>query len=382
MSGNRQPDPAGVDLDAVLEVRDLRTYFVDPDGDKERTARAVDGVSLRLRPGETLGLVGESGCGKSVTALSILQLLPVPPARIMPGSSVRLGGTELVGASVDQLRAIRGGEVGMIFQEPMTSLNPVLRVGDQVAEAIRQHRTLDRKAVRAEVVSLLARVGIADPERRLRAHPHQLSGGQRQRVMIAMAIASRPSVLIADEPTTALDVTIQAQILELLASLQDEFGMALLFISHDLAVVAQVADRVAVMYGGQIVEEATSTELFSRPRHPYTEGLLLAVPDVEAPRDRLAVIPGRVPHASRWPSGCRFEPRCPYRWTRCETPPDLSGDGGAAEADPAGGVVEHAVRCWLREEPGRRGTDGFQPDPGAGPAPGGTSGSISGESAS
>ena len=339
VAGQKRPGPTDSGSQAVLEVRDLRTYFVDED----HTSRAVDGVTFELRPGETLGLVGESGCGKSVTALSILQLLPVPPARIMPGSSIKLGGRELVGAPVKQLRQVRGGEVGMIFQEPMTSLNPVLRVGDQIAEAIHEHRKPDRTALRAEVLSLLDRVGISDPERRSRAHPHQLSGGQRQRVMIAMAIASRPSVLIADEPTTALDVTIQAQILDLLASLQAEFGMALLFISHDLAVVAQVADRVAVMYGGQIVEEATGTELFTAPRHPYTEGLLLAVPDVEAPRDRLAVIPGRVPHPSRWPAGCRFEPRCPYRWDRCATAPNL----------------DRGVRCWLPEEPGRREAAGY-----------------------
>ena len=243
VAGPQRPRRTDSGSEAVLEVRDLRTYFVD----EEHTSRAVDGVSFDLRPGETLGLVGESGCGKSVTALSVLQLLPVPPARIMPGSSIRLSGRELVGAPVRQLREVRGGEIGMIFQEPMTSLNPVIRVGDQIAEAIRQHRKTDRTELQAEVLSLLDRVGISDPERRCRAHPHQLSGGQRQRVMIAMAIASRPSVLIADEPTTALDVTIQAQILDLLASLQAEFGMALLFISHDLAVVAQVADRVAVM---------------------------------------------------------------------------------------------------------------------------------------
>ncbi len=323
----------------VLQVRDLRTWFDTDDG----TARAVDGVSFDLREGETLGLVGESGCGKSVTALSLLRLVPTPPARILPGSSIRLRGEELVDATEERLRQVRGGEVGMVFQEPMTSLNPVFRVGAQVGEALRRHRGLKGTPLRREVISLLDRVGIPEPERRARAYPHQLSGGMRQRVVIAMAISCRPSVLIADEPTTALDVTIQAQILDLLADLQAEFGMALLFISHDLGVVARVADRVAVMYAGRIVEEAPAASFFRGPVHPYAEGLLRAVPDVDAPRDRLAVIPGTVPPASRWPEGCRFRPRCPYAWDHCLEGPGLLSAGEGRSA-----------RCWLVEEPERR----------------------------
>ncbi len=328
----------------LLEVENLRTWF-QAEG---REVRAVDGVSFRLSAGETLGLVGESGCGKSVTALSILRLVERPPGRILPGSSVRLRGEELTTASEERLREVRGGQIAMVFQEPMTSLNPAYTVGEQIAEALRHHRGMRRERSRGEVVELLARVGLPEPERRRRQYPHELSGGMRQRAMIAMAISCRPAVLIADEPTTALDVTIQAQILELLASLQEEFGMALLLITHDLGVVAQVADRVAVMYAGQIVEEAAARELFRSPRHPYTEGLLLAVPDVERPRERLAVIPGSVPDPSRWPPACRFRPRCPYAWERCgrEAPPPLADAGSRS-------------RCWLAEEPSRRSEAGF-----------------------
>jgi oligopeptide/dipeptide ABC transporter ATP-binding protein len=325
-------------------VRELRTYFQSTDRGtgSDRVARAVDGVDLDLEAGETLGLVGESGCGKSVTALSIIGLVPDPPGRVMPGSSIRLRGEELVGAARPRLRVVRGGEIAMVFQEPMTSLNPVLRVGDQVGEALQEHSGMSRSEALLEAIVLLERVGLPEPGRSSRAYPHQLSGGMRQRAMIAMAISCRPSVLIADEPTTALDVTVQAQILELLASLREEFGMAMLFISHDLTVVAQVADRVAVMYGGRIVEQGPAHALFHRPSHPYTQGLLRAVPDLEAPRDRLAVIPGRVPHATRWPSGCRYGPRCLHRWERCdEEPPLLGADASAA-------------RCWLTEEPSRR----------------------------
>jgi oligopeptide/dipeptide ABC transporter ATP-binding protein len=263
----------------------------------------------------------------------------------MPGSSIRLNGEELVGADRARLRAVRGGEIAMVFQEPMTSLNPVLQVSEQVGEALREHRGMSRYDARLEAIELLERVGLPDPTRSGRAYPHQLSGGMRQRVMIAMAISCRPSVLIADEPTTALDVTVQAQILDLLASLRDEFGTAMLFISHDLTVVAQVADRVAVMYGGRIVEQGPVQPLFRRPVHPYTRGLLRAVPDLDAPRDRLDVIPGRVPHATRWPSGCRYRPRCEYRWKRCDEEPPLLR---AEETDTS------AARCWLVDEPSRR----------------------------
>jgi len=319
----------------LLEVRDLRTWFRTPEG----PARAVDGVSFRLDDGETLGLVGESGCGKSVTALSLTRLVPEPPAEIRPGSSVRLRGEELLTAGEARLRRVRGGEIAMVFQEPATSLNPVLTVGDQVEEALRAHRGLDGGEARREAVALLGRVGIPDPGSRVDDHPHQLSGGQRQRVMIAMALACRPSVLVADEPTTALDVTVQAQILELLRSLQDEFGMALLLISHDLGVIAEMADRVAVMYAGQIVEEATAGDLYDDPRHPYTRALLDAVPDPDRRRGRLEAVGGTVPRPTRWPEGCRFHPRCPHAWDRCrEEHPPLLADAGSRS------------RCWLAEE--------------------------------
>ena len=323
----------------LLQVEDLRVYFDTEEGE----SRAVDGVSLDIRPGETLGLVGESGCGKSLTALSILGLVPSPPSRTLPGSSVRLRGEELIGAPGARLRGIRGAEIAMIFQEPMTSLNPVYRVGDQVAEAVRMHRHMGRAELRDEVLHLLERVGLPDPERARRAYPHELSGGMRQRAMIAMAVACGPSLLIADEPTTALDVTIQAQILELLDSLRREIGMALLLISHDLAVISQVADRVAVMYAGQVVEQAATADLFREPTHPYAEGLLRSVPSIDAPVERLVVIPGQVPHAARWPPACRFHPRCPYAWERCEAeePPLLDAGAGSA-------------RCWLAVEPGHR----------------------------
>ncbi len=334
--------------DALLRVDDLRVYFDTDAGE----SRAVDGVSLDIQPGETLGLVGESGCGKSITALSILGLVPSPPSRTLPGSSIRLRGEELVGAPGARLRQVRGAEIAMIFQEPMTSLNPVYRVGNQIAEAVRAHRQTGRANLRAEVLQQLERVGLPDPERARRAYPHELSGGMRQRIMIAMAIACGPSLLIADEPTTALDVTIQAQILELLDSLRRETGMALLLISHDLAVVSQVADRVGVMYAGQIVEEASTAELFRNPAHPYTEGLLRAVPSIDAPSERLVVIPGRVPSATRWPAACRFHPRCPYAWERCEAEEPALLDAGGARA-----------RCWLQAEPGRRAGVGFAPAP-------------------
>ncbi len=323
---------------SVLSVRDLRTYFHTDDGE----ARAVDGVSFDLADGEILALVGESGCGKSVTSLSILGLISTPPGEIMTGSSVQFGGRELLEASEDEMCQVRGGQIAMIFQEPMTSLNPVMRVGEQISEAIRAHSDDGRASVRTRVLELLERVGISDADSRYSAYPHQLSGGMRQRVMIAMALSCKPAVLIADEPTTALDVTIQAQILELLRGLREEIGMAILFVTHDLGVVAEMADRVAVMYAGRIVEEAPVADLFQRPRHPYTEGLLRAVPDPTAP-GRLMSIPGAVPSPIERTSGCRFAPRCPHVWQRCHaTEPPLAADGPTA------------VRCWLVEEPERR----------------------------
>ena len=319
----------------LLEINDLRVSFRTDAGE----ALAVDGVSFSVGAGETLGIVGESGCGKSVSALSILGLIADPPGRILPGSSVRLRGEELLTASPARLREVRGGEVAMVFQEPMSSLNPVLRIGDQVAEAVRRHTELRGNAVNERVVALLDRVGIPDPAGRARAFPHQLSGGMRQRAMIAMALAGDPELLIADEPTTALDVTIQARILTLLDDLRRERNMALVLITHDLCVVAQVADRVAVMYAGRIVEEGPSASLFSTPAHPYTTGLLRSIPDPDSPRDRLEAIPGSVPSPHAWPPGCRFHPRCTVVLDRCRTDdPSLMQAPGARAA------------CWLLEE--------------------------------
>jgi oligopeptide/dipeptide ABC transporter ATP-binding protein len=315
----------------LLDVRDLSTWFHTDQG----IARAVDGVSFEVRSGETLGIVGESGCGKTVTSLSILGLLPRPPAVIEAGSSIRFRGEELVGASEKRLRALRGNEISMIFQEPMSSLNPVYTVGDQIGEALRLHRSMSRKEARAEAVRLLAEVGIPEPDRRVDEYPHQLSGGMRQRVMIAMALSCEPELLIADEPTTALDVTIQAQILELLAALRDRHGMAVLLITHDLGVVAEVCDRVVVMYAGQVVETAGVHELFADPKHPYTRGLLDSLPTVEHRGQRLKSIPGMVPSPIAWPDGCRFMERCPRAGEGCERAQDL------VDAGPS-----RTARCW------------------------------------
>ena len=328
---------------ALLRVRDLKTYFVTEHG--TGTARAVDGVSFDLQPGETLGIVGESGCGKTVTSLSILRLVPEPPGHIRPGSLIEFDGRNLLTVAAPELRAIRGNQIAMIFQEPMTSLNPVFTVGDQIAEAAIIHQHLSRAAARARAIEMLTLVGIPDPEERVDQYPHQMSGGMRQRVMIAMALVCHPKVLIADEPTTALDVTIQAQILELLDRLQKELGMAVLLITHDLGIVAGHTDRVVVMYAGQVVETAKTTELFDKPTHPYTEGLMAAVPRVDAPRSRLHAIPGQVPAATAWPVGCRFHPRCPYVFDKCiaEQPPLLET-----------GVPGHTARCWLVTHPEQR----------------------------
>jgi len=324
----------------LLEVRDLRTYFRTEAG----VARAVDGVSFGIERGEALGVVGESGSGKTVTALSILRLVPDPPGRIEPGSSIRYAGRELLALDGSEMRAVRGNDVAMVFQEPMTSLNPVFTVGEQVAEAVRLHRGAGAADAQRRAVEMLGLVGLPSPPETARAYPHQLSGGQRQRVMIAMALACDPGLLIADEPTTALDVTIQAQILDLLRDLRRRLGMALLLITHDLGVVARVADRVAVMYGGRIVEEGVARRVLEAPRHPYTQGLLRAMPRLDTPVDTLDAIPGQVPAATAWPAGCRFHPRCARAWQACrESEPDLF--------DPAGGG---ASRCWLERHPERR----------------------------
>ncbi len=310
--------------EAVLSIRGLRTTFTTPTG----VFPAVDGVDLEVGKGETLGIVGESGCGKSVTALSILRLLPEPPACIEAGE-ILFDGRDLLRLPLAELREIRGSRVAMIFQEPMTSLNPVLTAGVQIEEALEVHTQLDRKARRARVIELLDLVGMPTPERTLRDYPHQLSGGMRQRVMIAMALACQPDVLIADEPTTALDVTIQAQILELIDTLKQRFQMAVLLITHDLGVVAEWAQRIAVFYAGRVVETGPVEQIFRSPRHPYTQGLLLSMPDAtSARRTPLHVIPGVVSDLIARPSGCSFRERCTRADAVCERDdPALERDG-------------------------------------------------------
>ncbi|MCH1570232.1 MAG: ABC transporter ATP-binding protein [Longimicrobiales bacterium] len=316
----------------LLSVSDLRTWFHTDQG----VGRAVDGVSFEVRAGETLGIVGESGCGKTVTSLSILRLLPEPPARIEPGSSIVFDGEELLGATQERMRALRGNEISMIFQEPMSSLNPVYTVGSQITEALRLHRKMDRVEARTEAIRLLGEVGIPDADRRVDEYPHQLSGGMRQRVMIAIALSCEPRLLIADEPTTALDVTIQAQILELLADLRARHGMAVLLITHDLGVVAEVCDRVVVMYAGQVVETGTVDEIFARPVHPYTRGLLASLPAVERRGQRLESIPGTVPNSTDWPEGCRFAERCSEVEDACAVQQPLVQLGNTSRV----------ARCW------------------------------------
>ena len=314
----------------LLEVRRLRTYFDTQDG----TVKAVDGVSFTVPDGRTLGIVGESGCGKSITALSILRLIG-KPGRIVEGE-ILLDGQDLVKLSEDELRKVRGKDIGMIFQEPMTSLNPVLTVGDQISETVMAHEQLSRGEASARAVQMLAAVGIPDPKRRAGEHPHQLSGGMRQRVMIAMALSTNPSLLIADEPTTALDVTIQAQILELMKVLRAREHMAIILITHDLGVVAEMADDVAVMYAGKIVESSDAVAVFEQPHHPYTRGLLHAIPRLGDRHRRLEVIHGVVPNPLNLPKGCLFKRRCPYAMPVCDTAPPLQQVG-----------PNHLSRCWL-----------------------------------
>ena len=317
--------------DPLLEVRDLRTYFHTEEG----VARAVDGVSFAVGRGQTLGLVGESGCGKSVSAFSIMRLVPDPPGRIEAGQ-VLFKGRDLLALDEEEMRRVRGDDIAMIFQEPMTSLNPVLTCGFQIAEAVVLHQQVPMKEARVRAVEMLHLVGIPAPEQRIDEYPHQLSGGMRQRVMIAMALSCNPDVLIADEPTTALDVTIQAQILALLESLQESLQMAIVMITHDLGVIAETADQVAVMYAGQIVEHAETQALFARPRHPYTRGLLRSIPRLDDEQERLDIIPGVVPDARSFPQGCRFAPRCPLADAHCraETPPLEEIEAG------------HWASCW------------------------------------
>jgi len=318
----------------LLRVSDLQTHFFTDAG----VVRAVDGVSFDVYAGQTLAVVGESGSGKSVSALSILRLVPEPPGRIV-GGSVFFKGRNLLEASAREVRSIRGKEISMIFQEPMTSLNPVFTCGEQIIETLVVHEKIGRRAARQRAIEMLDLVGIPSPAQRVDEYPHQMSGGMRQRVMIAMALACHPAVLIADEPTTALDVTIQAQILELLRRLQREMGMAVILITHDLGVVAETADHVAVMYAGRVVEYCDVRSAFRKPLHPYTAGLQASLPRLDATLDRLRVIPGSVPNPARFPVGCRFHPRCPVAQNRCLNDPDLV----AIEAG-------HLSRCFRADE--------------------------------
>ena len=325
---------AGRTAQPLLEVEDLRLAFDLAGG----TVHPVDGVSFSIARGETLALVGESGCGKSLTSLALLRLVP-PPGRIAEGSKITLDGGDLLALRESDMRAVRGGRIGMVFQDPMTSLNPVFTVGDQVAETIRAHRKATAREAKDRAIALLGEVGIPDPALRYASYPHQLSGGLRQRVMIAIALAADPELLVADEPTTALDVTVQAQILELLDRLRRERGMAVLLITHDLGVVAGRADRVAVMYAGQIVETADTTALFRAPAHPYTRALFASMPRLDHARERLSPIPGVVPVPGAWPSGCRFHPRCAEMLQRCP-----------ADVPPVFGLRDGcSSRCWLVE---------------------------------
>jgi peptide/nickel transport system ATP-binding protein/oligopeptide transport system ATP-binding protein len=315
----------------LLEVRDLKTYFNTDRG----LFRAVDGISFTVDRGQTVGLVGESGCGKSVTSLSVMGLVPSPPG-IVSGEAVFFEGRDILRLPADERRQLRGGKLSMIFQEPMTSLNPVHTVGRQIVEAILAHDAVSPRAARDRAIEMLNLVRIPSPASRFDDFPHRMSGGMRQRVMIAMALACQPALVIADEPTTALDVTIQAQILDLLQDLQDRLGMAVLIITHDLGVIAEVADKVLVMYAGKIVESASAPDLFADPQHPYTIGLLGSIPRLDAVRDRLATIEGSVPSPDRQPRGCRFSPRCPFADRRCrEEPPPLRDI-----------APDHRVACW------------------------------------
>ncbi|HEX5101407.1 MAG TPA: ABC transporter ATP-binding protein [Polyangiaceae bacterium] len=335
----------------LLRIENLTVHFRTSHG----LVHAVDGTSYEVRRGETLAVVGESGCGKSVTAMAVLGLLPMPPAEI-PSGAILFEGEDLLRASSERLQALRGNQISMIFQEPMTSLNPVFTIGDQLTEGLALHRGLGRDEARAEAVQLLELVRIPAPEARLDEYPHQLSGGMRQRVMIAMALACRPRLLIADEPTTALDVTVQAQILELLRELQRELGMSIVLITHDLGVVAETAERVVVMYAGGVVEEAKVGSLFARPRHPYTAGLFLSLPSLEREGGALRPIEGSVPDAVSPPSGCRFHPRCPFAMPVCkERVPELAARDAAGEHRSACFYVDQNPEADLIALSGQRG---------------------------
>ncbi|MBO9641546.1 MAG: ABC transporter ATP-binding protein [Pseudacidovorax sp.] len=327
--------------DALLQVDDLRVEFATRRG----KALVLNGVSFEVHAGETLCVVGESGCGKSMTALAILGLVPQPPGRVA-GGAVRFQSEDLVHATPERLRAVRGNRIAMIFQEPMTSLNPVYTVGEQIAESLRLHAQLDRKAAHARAIEMLRQVGIPAPERRVDEYPHQLSGGMRQRVMIAMALACRPDILIADEPTTALDVTVQAQIFDLLRDLQRERGTAIVLITHDMGAVAEMADRVMVMYAGRVIEQGRADDVLGAPQHPYTQGLIACLPELGSSqageRAELAEIPGVVPSLWELGHGCAFRERCPRAHARCaaEVPPMFAAEGAPG----------HGAACWLLAE--------------------------------
>src|SRR2546423_12767204 len=331
-------NPQSAIRNPLLEVVGLRVHFRTDAG----LVKAVDGVSLAIGPGETLGLVGESGCGKSVTAYAILQLLAAPPAEYA-GGEIRFGGENLLALDERRLRRVRGNLISMIFQEPMSSLNPIMSVGRQVTEVILEHQAVSKQEARDRALEMLRRVRIPSPEARFNDYPHQMSGGMKQRAMIAMALACKPQLLIADEPTTALDVTIQAQILDLLNELQSELGMSVLLITHDLGVVAETCDRVAVMYAGRIVEHAPVNDLFERPKHPYTHGLFRSLPSLNEKRARLAAIPGSVPNPLDFPSGCRFRTRCAMAQEVCKQEPPLREI-----------VAGHSAACHFAEQVGER----------------------------
>lgn len=330
---------AGADRsDLMLEIQGLKTYFYTEDG----VVKAVDGVDLKVRRGETVGIVGESGCGKSVTSLSIMRLIGAP-GRIVEGKII-FDGINLLDLPEKEMTHIRGNRISMVFQQPTTCLNPVFKIGDQIAEVLNIHQSLGREAGWKRAVELLRMVGIPEPQKRVHSYPHEISGGQAQRVMIAMALACAPELLIADEPTTALDVTIQAQILDLMRDLRDKTGTSIMLITHDLGVIAEMCERVVVMYAGQVVEEADVYTLFAKPLHPYTQGLIGSIPVLGKVRERLDVIPGVVPNLLNPPPGCRFEPRCQVcqgaarERCRVETPP-------LREVEP-----NHWVRCWMYEK--------------------------------
>jgi oligopeptide/dipeptide ABC transporter ATP-binding protein len=321
--------------DIVLEVRNLKTHFHTDEG----VVPAVDGVDFTLKKGKTLCVVGESGCGKSVTAYTVMRLIPMPPGKVESGEIIYKG-KNLVKLTENEMRDIRGNEIAMIFQEPMTSLNPVYTIGNQIVEAIVLHQKVKPKEARQRAIKMLTKVGIPDAEIRIDEYPHQMSGGMKQRVMIAMALSCNPEVLIADEPTTALDVTIQAQILDLLQQFQSTEGMSILLITHDLAVVAEVADEVLVMYASRVVEKAGVVEVFQNPKHPYTQGLIKAIPQLGSRVDRLNEIPGQVPKPQNYPEGCHFADRCPHAIDVCS-----QKDPGITEIS-----ADHYVSCFLYEE--------------------------------